>query len=210
MNGSEHRHLLPWIAAGSRVLDLGCGDGSLLAHLRQERQVKGYGLEIDLDKVRSSIRAGVNVIRADLDDGLEDFEAGAFDTVILLQTLQAVRYPARLLDDMLRVGREGVVTFPNFGHWRARAQLGLGGTMPVTQTLPSPWYDTPNIHLCTLADFEQLCRDQGIDVVDRVVLNADGNTGRLARLWPGLFGETALYRVRRETQHRRSEGTPGL
>lgn len=197
MNSAEIARVLRWVQPGSRVLDLGCGDGSLLARLRDERQVQGYGLEISIDKIRHCLRAGVNVIQADLDDGLDAFDTGAFDTVILLQTLQAVRYPARLLAEMLRVGREGVVTFPNFAHWRARLQMGIGGTMPITHALPAQWYDTQNIHLCTITDFERLCADTGVDIVERVVMDASRCEGLLAGLWPTLFGETALYRIRR-------------
>ena len=128
---------------------------------------------------------------------LSEFESNDFDTVILLQTLQAVRYPAALLEDMLRVGREGVVTFPNFAHWRARVQLSLGGRMPVTAALPAEWYETANIHLCTLQDFEALCADRGIEVIERVVLDAYRREHGLVRAVPTLFGETALYRLRR-------------
>ncbi len=198
MNSAEATRVMRWVQPQSRVLDLGCGDGSLLARLRDERQVKGYGLEISIEKIRLCVRAGVNVIQADLDDGLDAFDTGAFDTVILLQTLQAVRFPARLLAAMLRVGREGVVTFPNFAHWRARWQVGIGGSMPVTRALPAQWFDTPNIHLCTISDFEGLCRDAGVDIVERLVMDSSGAEGRLAGAWPSMFGETALYRIRRK------------
>lgn len=200
MNAAELSKVLGWVKPGSRVLDLGCGDGRLLARLRDERQVQGYGLEIDIDNVRRCVATGVNVIQADLDAGLDAFDTDAFDTVILLETLQAVRYPAHLLEAMLRVGREGVVTFPNFAHWRARLQVGLGGGMPVTPALPSQWHDTENIHLCTIADFERLCRERSVQIVERVVMDSNRKEGRLSRCWPALFGETALYRVRRENR----------
>jgi len=194
---AEMDRVAAWVAEGSRVLDLGCGDGALLAHLRERRGVRGYGLEIDLENVVRCVARGVNVIRADLDQGLADFESDSFDTVILLQTLQAVRYPRNLLREMLRVGNEGVVTFPNFGFWRARLQLALGGRMPVTPGLPAPWYETQNIHLCTLGDFEALCRQEGITVVERVVIGQHQRQGALTRLWPQIFAEVAVYRVRR-------------
>lgn len=197
MTESEFHPVADWVTPGTRVLDLGCGDGSLLAYLREVHQVKGYGLEIDIDNIVRCMAKGVNVIQADLDQGLADFNDFSFDTVILLQTLQAVRFPANLLREMLRVGREGVVTFPNFGHWRARMQLTVGGKMPVTRTLPSQWYETENIHLFTLKDFETLCRHEGIEVVQRVLLAADGSESPLSRAWPTLFTEVAVYRVRR-------------
>jgi methionine biosynthesis protein MetW len=195
--GSEFQRVVQWVEPGSRVLDLGCGDGALLATLREARQVRGYGLEIDVDNIVRCVAAGVNVIHADLDDGLAAFETDSFDTVILLQTLQAVRFPARLLREMLRVGREGVVTFPNFGFWRARVQLAMAGRMPVTEGLPAPWFETENIHLCTITDFEDLCAAARIRVVERVVLDTHHREGLLARAWPALFGELAVYRVRR-------------
>ncbi|MFT5172458.1 MAG: methionine biosynthesis protein MetW [Gammaproteobacteria bacterium] len=193
----EFQPLTDWIASGSRVLDLGCGDGSLLAHLRDEKQVKGYGLEIDIDNIVRCTAKGVNVIHADLDHGLAAFNDLSFDTVILFQTLQAVRFPVSLLREMLRVGRESVITFPNFGHWSPRLQLALRGTMPVTATMSEQWYETTNIHLFTLKDFETLCQNEGIEVVQRVLLGAGGGESILSRFWPTLFTEVAVYRVRR-------------
>ena len=194
---NESAHVMRWIGPGSRVLDLGCGDGALLARLRDERQVRGYGLEIDADDVARCVARGVNVLRLDLDRDLANFDSDSFDTVILLQTLQAVRYPLALLREMLRIGREGVVTFPNFGHWRNRLQLGLGGRMPVTPALPAQWYDTENIHLFTLADFESLCAQEGIDIVERALLDASRREITMGRAWPALLCEVALYRIRR-------------
>ncbi len=188
-----------WIAPHSRVLDLGCGDGTLLSRLRATRQVTGYGLEIDSANIVKCIKAGVNVIQTDLDAGLSDFDANSFDYVIMSQTLQAVYYPERLLDEMLRVGREGIVTFPNFGHWQCRLQLALGGHMPVSRTLPSEWYNTPNIHLCTLQDFERLCRKKGIAILERTVVDHAHRTSLGMRLWPNLLGEIALYRFQRQS-----------
>ena len=192
----EFQPVANWITPASRVLDLGCGDGAFLAQLRDARQVRGYGLEIDTDNIVRCMQRGVNVIQADLDQGLAEFQDQSFDTVILLQTLQAVRFPAELLREMLRVGREGVVTFPNFGHWRMRAQLTLGGKMPVTKTLPSQWYETENIHLFTLKDFESLCNSEGIEIVQRVLLNGGGRESTLSRAWPTMFTEVAVYRLR--------------
>lgn len=186
-----------WIAPGSRVLDLGCGDGALLSYLNATRGVSSYGLEIDGANIIKCIEAGVNVIQTDLDAGLSDFDADSFDYVILSQTLQAVYYPDRLLDEMLRVGREGIVTFPNFGHWQNRVQIALGGHMPVSRNLPNEWYNTPNIHLCTLKDFERLCAKNGISVLQRTVVDHAHRGGWGMRLFPNLLGEIALYRFQR-------------
>lgn len=186
-----------WIRPGSRVLDLGCGDGTLLGQLQARRQVTGYGLEIDDDNVTRCIEAGVNVLQTDLDAGLSDFDAETFDYVIMTQTLQAVHYPDKLLEEMLRVGREGIVTFPNFAHWVNRVQLAVGGNMPMSRTLPNPWYSTPNIHLCTVSDFEKLCRERGIHILQRTMINQGGGCNLGDSLLPNLLGRTALYRFER-------------
>lgn len=186
-----------WIKPASRVLDLGCGDGTLLNYLWKTRQVSGYGLEIDPDKIVKSITADVNVIQADLNMGLTDINDNTFDYVILTQTLQAVSHPDRLLDEMLRVGNEGIVTFPNFGHWKNRLQVTFGGQMPVSRNLPDEWFDTPNIHLCSVNDFEQLCQRKNIDILQRSVVDHQHRTSPAMRLLPNLFGEFALYRIGR-------------
>lgn len=187
-----------WIEPGSRVLDLGCGDGTLLGHLKQQRDVDGYGLEIDPENIVACIQRGLSVIQSDLDAGLSDyFDDNSFDYVIMTQTLQAMHYPSRLLSEMLRVGREGIVTFPNFGHWRARAQLALGGHMPLSPALPNQWYDTPNIHLCTLTDFEQLCQHMDIEILQRSVVDTAHRSNFAINLMPNLLGEMALYRFRK-------------
>ncbi len=183
-----------WIAPQSRILDLGCGEGELLAYLRAEKDVQGYGVEIEEDRVVAAIRRGIPVIQQDLDQGLKNFADQSVDTVVLSLTLQASTYPRQLLLEMLRVGREVIVTFPNMGHWHARWQLGVLGKMPTTDALPHTWYDTPNIHLCTIRDFEQLCADNGIVIHQRVVLNERRRSTWRNRLLPNLFGEVALYR----------------
>jgi len=185
-----------WIAPGSRILDLGCGDGSLLTHLAATRGVSGYGLEIDDDNVAGCVARGVNVIQADLDDGLADFATGSFDYVVMTQALQALARPDLAVAEMLRVGREAIVTFPNFGYWRVRFAL-MQGRMPITPTLPAEWYETPNIHLCTVADFEALCREAGWQVLQRALLDRSHKTGSLIGLRPNLFCEIALYKLRR-------------
>lgn len=181
-----------WIAAGSRVLDLGCGDGTLLAHLARTRQVRGYGLEIDPANITSCLAAGVNVIEADVDDGLKDFGDRSFDYVVMTQALQAMQRPDRVVSEILRVGRIGIVTFPNFGHWRVRLALA-GGRMPTTPALPDTWYGTPNIHLCTVADFEDLCRERSWRVNRRSVMDHAGGDGTMMGVLPNLFAEVAVY-----------------
>ncbi len=188
-----------WIKPGSRVLDLGCGDGTLLAHLKTGRDVDGYGLEIAPGNVVSCINKGINVIQTDLDAGINDFfDENSFDYVVMTQTLQAMNYPQQLLKEMLRVGREGIVTFPNFGHWRARVQLALRGYMPVSTALPNAWYNTPNIHLCTLKDFEALCAQLGIRILQRSVVDHAHRYRLGGKLLPNLLGEIAIYRFIRE------------
>ncbi len=181
-----------WIAPGAQVLDLGCGDGSLLAYLARERGVKGYGIEIDDRGVLASVRNGANVLQSDLEVGLAGFDDASFDCVILSQTLQAMRHTEEIVAEMLRVGREVIVTFPNFGYWSHRWQI-LKGRMPVTDELPYQWYDTPNIHLCTVADFDAFLRERNCVVENRVVLAG----GRAVHVLPNLLGELAIYRFRR-------------
>ena len=181
-----------WVSRGSQVLDLGCGDGSLLAYLARERGATGYGVEIDGAGVLSCIASGINVLQSDLDSGLAGFDDASFDCVILSQTLQAMRRIEDIVVEMLRVGREAIVTFPNFGHWSHRWQIATG-RMPVSTALPYQWYDTPNIHLCTVADFDAFLAERHLPVMNRVVL-ADG---RPVSVLPNLLGELAIYRFRR-------------
>ena len=182
-----------WIAERARVLDLGCGDGALLAYLASERQASGYGIEIDDAGVLASVRNGINVIQSDLEGGLAGFDDAAFDVVVLSQTLQAMRRVEAIVAEMLRVGREAIVTFPNFGHWSHRLQV-LRGHMPVSSSLPYQWYDTPNIHLCTVADFDAFLAERQYRVLDRVVLAK----GQRVSFAPNLTGELAIYRFRKQ------------
>lgn len=184
-----------WIRPGTRILDLGCGDGALLAHLARTRQVSGYGLEIDPANISACIATGVNVIQADLDEGLREFETDSFDYVVMTQALQALQRPDRAVTEMLRVGKTAIVTFPNFGYWRVR--LGLAtGRMPNTPALPDEWYSTPNIHLCTVADFEDLCREHRWEVLQRSLLDHERRDDWRIRLAPNLFSQVALYMLR--------------
>jgi len=182
-----------WVAPQARVLDLGCGDGALLRYLWQAKQAPGYGVEIDAAHVVECVRNDVNVLQMNLEDGLATFGDRSFDCVILSETLQAIHHTELLMREMLRVGREAIVSFPNFGHWRARLQVACG-RMPVSQELPYQWYDTPNVHLCTLEDFEDFCRRLGIRVLERQVLR----NGQSVTVLPNLLGSLAVYRLGRE------------
>lgn len=186
----------PWVEEQSNVLDLGCGDGTLLAHLQKTKDVHGYGLEIDAAQITACIENGVNVVEHDLDKkGLGRFADHQFDTVIMTQALQAVRHPDDMLDEMMCLGKQGIVTFPNFGYWRCRSYLLLNGKMPMSKSLPHTWYNTPNIHLCTFRDFEVLCEEKGIRILDRLEVNAEFRQNRAAKLWPNLLAEFAVYRI---------------
>ncbi|WP_334108212.1 methionine biosynthesis protein MetW [Methylobacillus sp.] len=178
-----------WIQPKSKVLDLGCGNGSLLSFLREKLEVKGYGVDKDDRNVLACIGNGVNVIQMDLEAGLAGFDSLSFDYVILSQTLQAMVNTEGVLREMLRVGKQGIITFPNFGYWRHRIQL-MAGHMPVSENIPHQWYNTPNLHLCTIDDFEALCAKMNIRITDRIVIN-EGDT---VNFMPNLLGSLAIYR----------------
>ena len=186
-----------WIKPQSRVLDLACGDGELLKSLKQEKQVKGYGLEINPQNIERCIVNGINVLEQDVDQGLRNFRDGSFDTVIMTQALQVLRHPHLVLDEMLRVGRECIVTFPNFGHWRCRWYLSTQGKMPVSRFMPYTWYDTPNIHFCTFRDFEELCQQKQLTVIERLVVDNAHKGDWKTKLFPNLMGEIAIYHLTR-------------
>jgi methionine biosynthesis protein MetW len=182
-----------WVQPGEKVLDLGCGDGSLLERLIAERGVRGWGVDIEDANVLATMRKGINVIQSDLEQGLAGFADAAFDHVVLSRTLQTVRHTQKILAEMLRVGREAVVSFPNFAYWKNRAAV-LGGRMPVSEDLPYEWYDSPNVRFFTLLDFETLCDDMGIVRRDRQVLGEKGNT---VTEEPNFLGSLAVYRIGR-------------
>ena len=193
MQRYDYQLISSWIPERSRVLDLGCGDGVLLAGLSATHSTAGYGIEIDDASVLASVKNGVNVLQMDIEDGLSSFGDGEFDFVILSQTLQAMRNVEGVMREMMRVGRQGIVTFPNFGYWRHRLDV-LQGYMPVSKTLPHSWYDTPNIHLCTVKDFEDLCVKVGAEILDERVLH-EGNT---RTFMPNLLGSLGVFRFRRK------------
>ena len=192
MQRADFAAIANWIKPAARVLDLGCGDGTLLRYLAGQRDTIGYGVEIDDDGILACIKNGVNVVQGNLERGLSGFADGSFDYVILSQTLQAVRSSERVVREMLRVGRQGIVTFPNFGYWRNRLQV-ISGNMPVSDNLPYTWFDTPNIHLCTITDFENFCSTHDVRILERIVMR-DGNA---VKFLPNLFGSLAVYRFER-------------
>ena len=190
----DHQVISEWVKPASRVIDLGCGNGSLLKHLQTTKHVSGYGVELSPLMIDQCIDNDINVIQINLDQGLGHFDSSSFDTVILSLTLQSMRRPRRLLEEMMRVGRQGIVTFPNFAHWRNRWQIAIGGRMPVSEELPYKWYDTPNIHLCTLNDFHSLCDQLGFQIESSIAVRADGKQTIGLKTMPNLFGEIALCR----------------
>lgn len=189
-----------WIAPNSRVLDIGCGDGTLLAYLGREKGVDARGIEIRRTKVNHCVAAGLSVIRGDANSDLSLYPTDSFDYVLLTQTLPAVEQPRRVLEELIRVGTRAVVSIPNFGFWRIRLSLLFNGHMPITKTLDQPWYASKNIHLCTIQDFLDLVKDMGLIIEDAVVLKADGTPSsspaesRRANIW----GEQAIFLLRRE------------
>lgn len=186
-----------WVKPDSRVIDLGCGNGALLKHLKQTKQVDGYGVELTPDRIAECIDNDINVIQFNLDSGLDHFDSNAFDTVILSLTLQAMRKPRALLTEMLRVGNQGIVTFPNFAFWKNRWQIAIQGSMPVSKALPYHWYNTPNIHLCTLRDFHALCDELNFVIEESLAVRRDGRRTVGLRAFPNFFGEIAICRFRK-------------
>ncbi len=189
MQRADFAAIANWIKRGARVLDLGCGDGTLLRFLAEQRDTIGYGVEIDDDGILACVRNSVNVIQGDLERGLSGFANESFDYVILSQTLQAVRSSEQVVSEMLRVGREGIVTFPNFGYWKNRLQVA-SGNMPMSDNLPYAWFDTPNIHLCTITDFENFCLNRGVRILERIVMRE----GKAVTFMPNLLGSLAVFR----------------
>lgn len=195
----DHLLIAGMVEPGSRVLDVGCGDGALLDLLTRERGVDGRGIELSHDGVSRCVARGLSVIQGDADTDLAAYPDDCFDYVILSRTIQATRQPYRVLEHLLRIGRRAIVSFPNFGHWQVRMHLALRGTMPVNDNLPETWYDTPNIHFCTIRDFVELCKLIGARTERGVALHANGRPVTVNAPWWvwNLFGEQAVFLLRR-------------
>ena len=198
MTDTEHlrrdlEFIARWIAPGAHVLDLGCGDGTLLKHVRDNKDCTGYGVEIDDEKIPRCVQRDVHVIQQNLEDGLAMFADNAFDTVLCLSALQMMKHVEETLRDIARVGREAIVSFPNFAHWPHRLSL-LMGRMPISESLPFQWYDTPNLRCATISDFEDLSREVGLEVIDFVALSEEGDPVSFLPHWRGSL---AVFRLRK-------------
>jgi len=185
-----------WVEKDSRVLDLGCGDGSLLKMLKEQKNIMGYGVDYDISQIKLSLDNEINVMQFDLNDGLNNFKNNTFDYVILAQSLQEIKNPETLLKEMLRIGEEVIISFPNMGHWSSRFQLFVGGKMPVTNELPYRWHDTPNIHLCTIFDFENFCKENNFVIVKSSITSDSLVDNLMIKMLPNLFGKVALFRIK--------------
>ena len=186
------------VPEGSRVLDLGCGNGELLDHLRRHRGCRGFGVEIADANIVECVKRDVKVLQLNLEEGLALFEDQSFDVVLQLDTLQHLRNTEKMLRETARVGRIGIVSFPNFAHWQVRLRLVFGGRMPETPSLPFKWYDTPNIHLCSIDDFRALCADMGVRIERAIVLDRNSKPINLPPLLANLLGEQAVFMLRRD------------
>ena len=187
--------LKDWISEDSKVLDLGCGDGSLLDDLKKEKSVSGLGIEIDAGKIKSCLEKGISVIEQDIDNGLENFGNQTFDFVVMSQSIQALKRPELALEEIVRVGKECIVSIPNFANIKCRLQLFFKGQMPVSNALPHDRFSTPNLHLCSLEDFEELCKKCKISIIERKLSKTNGEESFLMKLFPNLFSEVALYKL---------------
>ena len=185
-----------WIKPNTKVLDLGCGDGELLKILKQDKNITGYGIDNNINNLKLSLKKNVNVLQIDLDNGLEDFESKYFDYVVLAQSLQVIKNPKDLLNQMLRIGKEIIVSFPNMGPWSSRIQLLTTGKMPVTGNLPYTWHDTPNIHLCTIKDFLIFCETNNFEILEQFITDNNQKSNVFTKLLPNFFGQVATFRIK--------------
>lgn len=196
---SDYDMVVSLIEPGSRVLDLGCGTGALLERLIKERQVQGSGVEIEQSAIIECIHKGLSVFQGDIDSGLKDYGNASYDYVILNQTLQVIHHPDFVIEELLRVGKKAIISFPHFGYWRSRWQLVFRGRMPKTGKLPFEWFNTPNIHLLTIKDFRQFCRDRNITILKALSLRTGGKTGCLQIKWlPNLLADEGLFVITRQ------------
>ena len=184
-----------WVEVRSKVLDLGCGNGNILSELQKTKDVIGLGVEIEEKNIEECLLQNINVLEQNIDDGLINFSNDSFDVVILSQTIQVLKNPDTALEEITRIGKTCIVTIPNFGHWRSRLSLLLNGRMPVTSPLPESWHATPNIHLCTLKDFEMLCSELLISIEERVTINSNNQSKWYLDIWPNLFSASAIYKI---------------
>ena len=184
-----------WVEVRSKVLDLGCGNGNILSELQKTKDVIGLGVEIEEKNIEECLLQNINVIEQNIDDGLINFSNDSFDVVILSQTIQVLKNPNNALEEITRIGKTCIVTIPNFGHWRSRLSLLFNGRMPVTSPLPESWHATPNIHLCTLKDFEMLCSELLITIEERVTVNSNNENKWYLNIWPNLFSASAIYKI---------------
>lgn len=184
-----------WVKKDSDILDLGCGKGEILKYLSEKLNTSSLGIEIDQSNINNCIQSGLNVVQQNIDEGLDNFKNESFDTVIMSQTIQVLKEPKKALLEVTRIGRESIVTIPNFGHWSTRINLLLSGKMPVTSSLPDKWHNTPNIHLCTISDFELLCEDCGINIIEKRFFSNAGNENFLTAFLPNIFASTAMYKI---------------
>jgi methionine biosynthesis protein MetW len=194
MNNQLQSIVLDWIPDQSRVIDFGCGDGTLLKILAEKKSVKGYGVEIDAEKINSCIANGVSVIQQDIDAGIQNYIGMGFDIAIMASSIQCLRSPRNAMRNILQVANECVITLPNFGNWELRLGL-LKGKMPSSAQLPAKWYETKNLHLCTIADFEDLCAEESFNIQKKVYLNTRGSSSWLANTFPNLFAAEAVYLI---------------
>ena len=195
MPRKDFKLISEWIKPDSSVLDLGCGDGSLLKLLIEKRNIRGYGIDTSIDKIIKSLSNNINVINTNINYKLDYFSDNSFNYVILAQSLQVVENPVGLIKEMLRVGDEAIISFPNMGYWRSRLYLFLKGKMPVTDELPHNWHSTPNIHLCTIKDFKEMCRINRFTIIEEVINNQDSSNVSF-KYFSNLFGETAIFRIK--------------